>query len=176
MNYTLTNAVSVSFTGVPTAFKDDAEILAHFKREEERINHCLSIMGEVQSIDSLKNEPDVPSFTWEDVGDPLTKTWYNALNAIIKPTSKIPSTEVGWYTNRDGDPYMYSYGGYVEEVYYILPGMQEARDTLMRRVDCLERMRIVNLVDARGAHPKANINCTPLRAVVMKYILGDSND
>ena len=172
MNYTLANAMAVSVTGKPTTILSDAELIAHLKREEGRIGRCLAIMGEAQSVESLK-KGDAPSFTWEEVEDPLAKAWYESLRELIQPTTEVPAMKVGWYATVDGEPCMYFYGGIGANTYYIPPGMQGEYDHLMRKVDCLERMRTVNLVDARGTHPKADINCTPLQSILIKHVLGE---
>lgn len=171
MNYTLANAMAVSVTGKPTTILNDAELSAHVKREEERISHQLAMMSEALSVDSLK-KGDAPSFTWEEAEDPLTKAWYESLRKLVQPTTEVPAMKVGWYAAVDGEPCMYFYGGIGANTYYILPRMQGEYDHLMRKVDCLERMRTVNLVDARGTHPKADINCTPLHAILIKHVLG----
>lgn len=171
MNHTFASTLSVIASKLPDAVLNDVELSAHVKREEERISHQLAMMSEAQSVDSLK-KGDAPSFTWEEVEDPLAKAWYDSLRRLIQPTAEVPAMKVGWYATTDGEPCMYFYGDIGANTYYILPGMQGEYDHLMRKVDCLERMRTVNLVDARGTHPKADINCTPLHAILIKHVLG----
>lgn len=173
MNNTLANAMSVSVTGLPSSVICDAEFSAHIKREEERISSCLELMGEAQPVSSLKKK-DVPTFTWKEdmtAEHRLASEWFHAMREFF-PTTGCPELKVGWHASDDGDPCIYFYGGVGLGSYYVLPGMQADYGHLMRMVDCLERMRIVNLVDARGTHPKADINCTPLQSILIKHVLG----
>lgn len=103
----------------------------------------------------------------------MNNTLANAMSVSVTglPSSVLSDAEFSAHIKREEER-ISSYMALMGEAQPVSSLMKKDAPTFTWKVDCLERMRIVNLVGARGAHPKADINCTPLQSILIKHVLG----